>query len=130
MSQSGKVAETDYLCPQIVFAFQLVQRLIDQEYFLVSRILGDIDLVQTQLLLTGTMLHPLFAPSIVDEDVPHGFGGGREEMRLTVPILAVRTNQLQVGFMDKSRRLQSLAGRLLRQASGGQFAELAIDKRQ
>jgi hypothetical protein len=55
----------------------------------------------------------LLAAGVFDENPPHGFGGGHEEVVPAVPIAALGFHQTDVGLVHQSRRLEGLAGRLL-----------------
>ena len=66
----------------------------------------------------------------------HGLGRRGEEMAATVPThfasgrpIAAR-HQAEVGFMNQSRGLKSLSGRLLGHPLGRQLSQLVIDQRQ
>jgi hypothetical protein len=75
-------------------------------------------------------LEPRFLARLLDQDSPHGFGGGKE-MSPSVPLLLVLgTHQPQVRLMHERRGLERLAGLLLGQPRGSQFAQLVIDEWQ
>ena len=69
-------------------------------------------------------------PGLVNQDAPHGLGGGPEEMGTSAPLLLVRTGQAQPGFVDERGGLQGLAGFLLRHPGGGELAQLLINERE
>src|SRR5215471_11322735 len=70
------------------------------------------------------------APGLVDEDAPHGFRGGAEEMGPATPRRLVGSRQLEPGFMHQGGRLQSLPRRFLGQFGRGELAQLIVNQGQ
>jgi hypothetical protein len=68
----------------------------------------------------------LFAAGIVDQDAPHGLGGGREEMSPALPSLTGIALHAQAGLMDQGSGLEHLAGAFLGQQAGSQMAQLLV----
>ena len=78
---------------------------------------------------------PLLGPvmtSVVDQDAPHGQGGGPEEVSPVVPathVAPVHAGQLDECLMDESRRLQRVVGPLAAQVGLREAPQLAVDAR-
>ncbi len=71
----------------------------------------------------------LASPRLVDEDAPHGDGGGTEEVAAPVPGHARLVDQAQVGFVDQGARLEQVAGTFLAQHARGNRPHLRVDLR-
>lgn len=67
---------------------------------------------------------------MVDQDLAHGGRGHGQEMRPTLPLRALLTDQLQVSLVDQSRGLKSVVRPLLLEVMACQCAELLIDYRK
>src|SRR5262249_4586797 len=66
-----------------------------------------------------------------NEDPPHGFGCGSEEMAAALPALGLLyVHQAQVGFVDQGGGLQGLPRLLLGQPVGREPAQLVVDQGQ
>ena len=69
-------------------------------------------------------------PGIVNEDAPHGFGGGGEKMGAVLPDgLAVAAGK-EPGFVDEGGGLQGLARGFAGEFLRGEFAQLVADQGQ
>jgi hypothetical protein len=80
---------------------------------------------------SAASLDPMFATCGIDQYAAHGLGGGSEELLMIRPAGFIgRSNQFEKSFMDESRRLKGVAGRLRGQAGGSKFAKLVVDERQ
>ena len=60
----------------------------------------------------------LLAPRLFDQNPPHRLGRRRKEVAATVPILALRTDEPKIRFVDESGGLQGLPRLLLGQLLG------------
>src|SRR5262249_16785413 len=79
----------------------------------------------TSALLCGA------SPRGVNQNSAHRLGSGGEEVPATVPaLLILGTDQAQIRFMAQGRRLQRLAGLLLRELLRGDLAQLVVHERQ
>ena len=65
---------------------------------------------------------------MIDEDSPHGFGGGGEEVSAAVELLIA--DQPQVGFVNQRGGVEGVAGGFGGHARGGELPELIVDERQ
>ena len=71
------------------------------------------------------------ASRLLDQDAAHRLGGRGEEMAAPVPARGrTRPDEPEVGLVNQGRRLQRLAGPLVRQPLGGQPAQFVVDQRQ
>src|SRR5262249_22717741 len=68
------------------------------------------------------------SPGPLDEDPPHGLGGGGEEVAAAVEVLV--THQPQIGLMDQRGGVEGMAGGFRGQARGGELPQLVVDERQ
>jgi hypothetical protein len=71
-------------------------------------------------------------PGVIDEDSPHGFGGGAKEMTTAVPggLSLFRAEQAEPGLVDQGGRLQCLSGPIVGHLCGRQSAQLLVQQRQ
>jgi hypothetical protein len=76
------------------------------------------------------MLPAGLAARVLDEDAAHGLGGGGEEMTATAPARVLRPDQPQIRLVHQGRRLERLAGLLLRQLLCRQLAQLVVNQGQ
>ena len=109
---------------------QLGECLVQCEHVLRRRLGRGVDGVERISPPPATVLQPLLAPRVLDEDAPHGLGRGGEEMPTAVPIARGLTGQTQVCFVDQRSGAECLARLLLRQSPRGQAAQVVIDQRQ
>jgi hypothetical protein len=72
----------------------------------------------------------LLSPGSFNENAPHGFGRGSEEMAAAVPLLASGTDQAEPGFMHKSGGLQCVAGGFPGHFLGRELSEFLIHQRK
>jgi hypothetical protein len=70
------------------------------------------------------------ASGALDKHAPHGLGCRGEEVAAIVPASGRIAGQAQPGFVHERRRLEREARGVMRQARGGQFAQLLIDQGQ
>jgi hypothetical protein len=88
-------------------------------------------LLQLDPRAAAAVLDALLAAGGLDEDAPHGLGGGREEVAAMVPPVAVgRADQPELRFVDQGGRLEGVAGRFGCQSGGGELAQLVVDERE
>ena len=64
---------------------------------------------------------------VVNEDSPHGLGGGGEEVAAAVELLI--SDQPQVGFVNQRGGVEGVAGGFGGHARGGELPELIVDER-
>jgi hypothetical protein len=91
---------------------------------------GQVNPFQLHPLLVAAVTHRALAAGLVNEDAPHGLGGGPEKMRPAVVVRISVADQPQPGFMHQGGGLQRLMGRFIGHARGRELAQLAIDQRQ
>src|SRR5205807_5538587 len=114
-----------------ILGAELVDSLVDSENFLMRRAISCVGLVQRDLLLTPAMLVAMFTTGLLDQNPPHGLGGGGEEVAPAVPVLGpVNVHQAEIGFVNQGGSLKGLPWVLLGQLPPCQFAQLMVDKRQ
>jgi len=99
---------------------------MDFKQFVVLDRPGDFNFMDIQPLLSSTVSDRPFAPGIFDEDSPHGFGGGGEEVGAILPFLALGAAKSKPGLVNKRRGLKSLSGRLVRQSGSGKPAQFIV----
>src|SRR5262249_43244343 len=112
-----------------ILHFQLGQRLIKADQFVLALRFGQISDLQVNPLESSTMLFGLLVPGRFDQDPPHRLGGRHEEMSPAVPFGRI-IRQPNIGFMHEGRRLKRLARTLLSQFRRRQFAQLVVDQRE
>src|SRR4051812_9346618 len=70
----------------------------------------------------------LFAARGLDEDAPHRFGRGREEVPTMIELLIA--DEPQECFVDQRGRFECVAGLFVRELGGRELAQLVVDERQ
>jgi hypothetical protein len=129
--QAREVAQLDQAGLQRVAPGELGEGRVQGQERLVRLGCGREVRVQLLTLPAAAVFEPPLAPGVLDQDTPHRFGGGGEEVFPGVPVLrVVHAGQAQVGFVDQRRGVEGLARLLLRQLLGGQPAQLVVDQRQ
>ena len=92
---------------------------------------GVFDVGQIELVSAATVFLGLLAAGVFDENPPHRFGGGGEEMPAAVPAAGLfGIDQPEPGFMNQGSGLQCLAGLLLSQFVRRQLPQLLVHQRQ
>src|SRR5206468_11599450 len=76
----------------------------------------------------AAVLGQLLPPGRFDEDPPHRFRRGGEEVPPALELLVA--HQAQVRFVNQGGGLERLPRRLVSQLPGGQLAQLVVDQRQ
>ena len=72
-----------------------------------------------------------FASGLIDQNSPHGFGGGGEKMPAVVPAgLGLVADEPELGLMNQGRGLQCLSRLFLGELSRSQLPQLVIDQGQ
>ena len=73
----------------------------------------------------------LLPAGLIDQDAPHGLGGGGEEVAAVVPACCVgRPDEPQIRLVDEGGCVQSVAGGFFGHPGGRQFPQLFVDQRQ
>jgi hypothetical protein len=114
-----------------VFGRQLIQGLIQgNEIF--ARLWGRREVRFEFMSNQAASVSNRFLPSsLIDQDAPHGFRGGGEEVAAVVPASSVgRPDQPQISLVDEGGCVQSVARRLVGHPDGRQFAQLLVHQRQ
>ena len=108
-----------------------VQCIVDRDQVFVRCVVGNLEAGPIEALSSATPLEPVLVARPVDEDSPHRFGRGGEEMAATLPSLwRVDVNKPQVCLVYQGRGLERLARRLVCQFLRGQSAQFVVDQRQ
>ena len=131
--QSGEVTELDQAGRVGVFGGQPGESLVEIEQVeRVGRHDGsELEPFESLPPASATMPPGLLAAGVLDEDPPHGLGGGGEEVAATVPWSGwLAADQAEIGLVDQGGRLERLAGPLLGQPPGGKLAQLVVDHRE
>ena len=81
-----------------------------------------------RLLLDRKPLEAEELPGGLDEDSPHGFSRGREEVPATVELLV--PDQPQIGLVNKCRGVERVPRRFSRHAGGRELSQLVVDERE
>src|SRR5262249_1336518 len=76
---------------------------------------GSLDVLEMDPAQAASVLLGLLAAGVLDEDPPHGRGGGGEEVIAATPAPRgwARTDEPDVGLVHERRSLEGLAGLLL-----------------
>ena len=72
----------------------------------------------------------MFAAGIVDENTPHGFGGGGEKLGAILPLRLLVTTETQPRFVNQRGGLKRLPGIFPREFLAGQNAQFFVKQTQ
>lgn len=129
--QPHEVPQFDEIGLERVLGRQLIQGPVQgDQVFARLRLRGQI---RFEVVADESATVPIghFSPGVIDQDAPHGLGGGSEEMAAMNPTLGVGwSDQSQIRFMNESSRLQSVSGRFHGQSRRGKGAQLGVDQWQ
>jgi hypothetical protein len=67
---------------------------------------------------------------VVDENLPHGSGGDRQEVGSIYRVHPAAARKLDVGLVDEGRGVEGVIGPLASQLPTGHRAQLLVDDRQ
>src|SRR4030095_3929346 len=73
VGQANKIVQLHDFGANRILHRQLLQSLVDQQYFLVIRASGDLEVVHVQPLLSAAVFGAAFAAGAVHQDVPQRF---------------------------------------------------------
>jgi len=107
---------------------EFVERLVHGEQLLFIRGRDNVQDFEVQTLLVTTVAQGALAAGFVfvDQDAPHGLGGGREEVGAVFELGIGFAGQPQSGLMEQRRGLQGLlAARHPKNAAGNDCARIA-----
>src|SRR5580765_3713770 len=107
---------------------ELIQCFIHGEYGFVLFSNSHIKVLQVDALESAAMFNAMLAPRIVNEDTPHGFRSGGEEMRAVFPLLLVTACQTQPRFVNQRGGLKGLGSSFVGHSGRGESAQLLIDE--
>lgn len=108
----------------------MVERFVEREELLVSHVCGEIEAVETHALRAATVAQIFFPARVINEDAPHRFGGGGEEMRAVAPFGLIISAKPQPRLVNERGGLQSLSGIFARHLLRGQLAQFFINQRE
>src|SRR5262249_32432493 len=105
---------------------QLCQGLVQREQAFIR--VGRRDAVQSHPASVTAALEASSSTSPIDQDAPHRFGGGGEEVTAIGELLV--TNQAQVRLMHQRGGVERLPCLFLTELLRSEFAQLVVDQRQ
>lgn len=88
------------------------------------------DLFDVDVFLVTASAQSCLGSRAVDQDAPHRFGCGGEEMAAAIPLAIFLADEPQPGFMDESGGLKRVIGGFVRHLVRGEFAQLLVNERQ
>ena len=106
---------------------QSVKGLVDREDVVIGVASGKAVQVDRHLSPRPTVACHAGA-GVVNEDSPHGLGGGGEEVAAAIEQLI--SDEPQVGFVNQRGGVEGVAGGFGGHARGGELPELIVDERQ
>ncbi len=130
VAHAHEIAQLDDLSVERVVSRQPVQGLVDGEHGLIGIVHGHGHTLQVHALPIAAPAQLVLAPRPVNEDPPHGLGGGGNEMRAIGEPGRFVPNQPEPGLVDERCRLQRLAGRFGSHFVRRQLPQLLIHQRQ
>jgi len=128
--QSRKVTELHEVRNGRLRARESRQRFIKSQKIIARAFGGWICVRKPNPLSVSPMFRALPSPGSLDKNSAHGLGRRGEEVAPTVPALRLVSNEAEIRFMDKSRRLQCLAGWLVGELLSRQQPQFFVDQRQ
>lgn len=110
---------------------EFVEGLADGQDLVVIGGSGQFNLLNIHMLLAASVAHGPFVAGPVNENAPHRFGRGGEEVGAVLEMsLAIRADEPQPGFVNERGGLQSLARGFAGHPVRGQSPQLIINQRQ
>jgi hypothetical protein len=111
-----------------IFRRQLFQCCVESEKVIGPLVGRDIEWIHFDAAHSTAPLGAKFSPSLIDEDSPHGFGGGGEKVPAIgkLPI----ADQPQIGFVNECRGIERLPRFFGIKMLGRESAQLAVNQRQ
>ncbi len=103
-----------------------VERFVDGEKFILRFGSGDLDLIHIDPRHRPAAAGGVLAAGSLDEDAPHRFGGGTEEMSAIFKNLIA---EAQPRLVDERGRLERVAISLASHFSRSELAELGVNQR-
>lgn len=132
--EAGEVAQFHDLRLLGALEGEPFQGLVEGQDSFVRVLGGEGDVVEVDPFEAAAVTFPGPFSGAIDKDPAHRFGRGPEEMAAAIPLGLGRrvagADQTEPGFVDEGRGLESLTGRFLGEAGGGQFSQLLIDQRE
>ena len=109
---------------------QSLERPIERQHLFRSEFNGVVAVGQSGDRPVPAPLRRHPAPRVVDEDLPHGSGGDRQEVGAVHRVHPAAARQLDVGLVDEGRGVEGVVGSLASQLPAGHGAQLVVDDRQ
>jgi cyclic pyranopterin phosphate synthase len=129
--QARKETELDQVGLGWLHSRQFRQGLIEGEDVQRGRLLDGTSGIEIHSLPLAPPLESPPAAGLLNDDPPHCFRRGSEEMAATVPLLCLlHIHQPKVGIVDQGRRLERLPWLFLRELRRGQLSQFVINQRQ
>ena len=91
---------------------------------------GHLGVFQRQTVQPAAPPWGLLPPGLIDDDPPHGFGRGGEEVAAAVPVLWPPADQAEAGLMNQGGGLERLPRLHRPETDGGQLPEFVVDERE
>ncbi len=127
--QADEIPQRGYLGALRFLGRQLVEHVVNRQQLVVVRPRRDLHLLELDPDLPAAVPYGALAPGGINQDMPHGRGGGGEEMSATGEAGRPITGQTHPGFMHERGRLEGVAGRLTGHLVGGKLAQLLVNQR-
>jgi len=121
-AEADEVPELDQLSRDCVVLFRGSEGPVQRDQIVRGWAGQDTVFLERDTMPVAAATGLLLSPRALDENPPHGLGGGSEEVTAAVPLLRPRlVDEPDVRLVDQRRGLERLAGLLLGQFLGGQL---------
>jgi hypothetical protein len=128
--QTAEVAQLDDLALPRIEALQTPQRFVEGNQVYLRRRREMIGVVKRDALGLAATLGGPARFGVIYQDLAHQTRGGAEEIGAVLPIDLTLVYQSQKSLVNKSRRLERVAGPLTAQVAARQTAQLVVDERR
>src|SRR6185503_1870999 len=102
-AQARETAERDELRFSLVVGSQTLDRLVEGDNIFHRTGQRHIEVIDIHTLFVAATLQTFFSSRLINQHLPHGLGGGGEEMPATVPARVAIADQFHVGLVYQGR---------------------------
>ena len=128
---ANKVTKFNKFRFYVVSNGQPVQRFTHGKELIVTVWRYQVHFLNFHTYLATAMTEGLFATGSFNENAPHGFGGGREEVGAVLKLcLSVVADETEPGFVDEIGGLQRLTCGFVGHSMRGEAAQFSVNERQ
>jgi len=131
MGQSREKAQLHQRGDLRIVPLQLTQCFVEHQQLVGPRFVGDVKMIEVKTLQRAAVFLALFFPRALDQDSPHAFGGGGNEVASTLPVLRpIDIDESNISLVYQRGRVERLPGLLIRHPPRRQSTQFVVHQRQ